>query len=173
MCRLGSGLGLLLLGLVALSVPGTARAQAENAVGLPVGTTVPAVTVEDLDGNSVDLGDVMGTGPVLIEFWATWCPVCEKLEPTIREAHRQFGDRVTFLVMGVAVNQSQRSIRRHLERHPSPFRHLWDQRGRATRAFKAPTTSYVVILDAAGTVAYTGVGADQDLVGALERIVER
>ncbi len=172
MQRLGSVVGSLALVLLALTVPGLARAQAENAVGLPVGTAAPAVTVEDLDGNPVDLAALVGTRTVLIEFWATWCPVCEKLEPRMREAHRRFGDRVTFLVMGVAVNQSQRSIRRHLERHPSPFQHLWDRRGGATRAFKAPTTSYVVIIDADGSVAYTGVGEDQDLAGALERIIE-
>lgn len=163
---------ILSVGLLALFAARPAQAQAENAVGLPVGTPAPAVTVEDLDGAAVDLGSLIGTQPVLIEFWATWCPVCEKLEPMMEEAHRRFGDRTTFLVMGVAVNQSPRSIRRHLERHASPFRYLWDSRGRATRAFKAPTTSYVVILDGAGMVAYTGVGADQDLVAALERIVQ-
>jgi hypothetical protein len=47
---------------------------------------------------------------------------------------------------------------------------LWDGKGRAVRAYRAPTTSYVVILDAAGAVAYTGVGESQDLVEALERI---
>jgi thiol-disulfide isomerase/thioredoxin len=172
MRRLGNAI-VVAVGLLALLVPHGARAQAENAVGLPVGTVAPAVTVEDLDGNAVDLETLVGSRPVLIEFWATWCPVCEELEPAMEEAHRLYGDRVVFLVIGVAVNQSQRSIRRHLERHPSPFQYLWDTRGRATRAFKAPTTSYVVILDGEGTVAYTGVGADQDLVGALNRIVER
>ncbi|MDH3290508.1 MAG: TlpA family protein disulfide reductase [Gemmatimonadota bacterium] len=172
MPRLGNAI-VVSVGLLALLVPNGARAQAENAVGLPVGTAAPAVTVEDLDGNAVELGSLVGSRPVLIEFWATWCPVCEELEPSMEEAHRFYGDRVAFLVIGVAVNQSQRSIRRHLERHPSPFRYLWDTRGRATRAFKAPTTSYIVILDGEGTVAYTGVGADQDLVGALNRLVER
>jgi thiol-disulfide isomerase/thioredoxin len=156
--------------LVGTASPSSAHAQAENQVGLPIGTTPPAVELEDLDGNAVPLGDVAGTRPVLIEFWATWCPVCEKLAPALDAAYGRFGDRVDFVVVAVGVNQSQRSVRRHLEEHPMPYRFLWDGKGRAVRAYRAPTTSYIVILDAAGAVAYTGVGESQDLVEALERI---
>jgi peroxiredoxin len=156
--------------LIATASPPSAHAQAENQVGLPVGTTPPEVELEDLDGNAVQLRDVAGTRPVLIEFWATWCPVCQKLAPEMAAAYGRFGDRVNFIVIAVGVNQSQRSVRRHLDEHPMPYRFLWDGKGRAVRAYRAPTTSYVVILDAAGAVAYTGVGESQNLVEALERI---
>lgn len=146
-------------------------AQAENAVGLPIGTVPDAVQLEDLDGNPIDLPASVGSKPVLIEFWATWCEICRALEPKMAAAHQRFGDRVEFLVVAVGVNQNPRSIRRHLEGHAAPFRFLYDRRGRATRAYKAPTTAYIVVLDADGRVAYTGVGADQDLEGALARIV--
>ncbi len=146
-------------------------AQAENAVGLPLGTRPEAIVIEDLDGQAVNLEDYLGKGPVLVEFWATWCPVCAKLAPELNAAHARFGGDVRFLVVAVAVNQSPRSVRRHLDSHPMPYPVLWDARGRATRAFKAPTTSYVVILGADGTVAYTGVGAEQDLTRALERVL--
>lgn len=77
------------------------------------------------------------------------------------------------MAVAVAVNQTKRSIRRHLERDPVPFPVAWDTRGRATRAFMAPTTSYVVILDAEGRVVYTGVGSDQDLESGLEAALGR
>jgi thiol-disulfide isomerase/thioredoxin len=157
--------------LATVAAASGAVAQAENQVGLPAGTAPPDVELEDLDGNAVQLGDLVGSGPVLIEFWATWCPVCEQLAPEMDAAHERFGDRVRFVVIAVGVNQSQRSVRRHLEEHPMPYLFLWDGKGRAVRAYRAPTTSYIVILDAGGKVAYTGVGERQDLVGALERIV--
>lgn len=156
-----------------LAVAGPLSAQAENVVGLPIGTRPEAAVLEDLDGREVDLADYVGKGPVLIEFWATWCPVCAELAPALAAAHTRFGGAVRFLVIAVAVNQSQRTVKRHLDEHPMPYAVLWDARGRATRAFKAPTTSYVVIVDAEGMVAYTGVGAEQDLTGALERILSR
>jgi len=141
----------------------------DDVVGIPVGQTPPAVSIQDLDGNSIDLGRWVGKRPVIVEFWATWCPVCAELLPRMEAAHQKYGDRVDFLVIAVAVNQSPNTVRRHLTRHPMPFTFLWDVNGNATRAFQAPATSYVAVLDKSGKVVYTGVGAEQDLDAALAR----
>ena len=159
---------LCVVGLVAAP----ARAACGQDIGLPLGTMPAAAQVEDLDGNALDLARWVGKGPVVVEFWATWCPVCEALFPKLEAAHRRYGDRVTFLVVAVGVNQSPRSIRRHLERHPMSFATvLWDGHGEAVRAFDAFTTSYVVVLDASGKVAYTGAGEDQDITAALAALL--
>jgi hypothetical protein len=50
---------------------------------------------------------------------------------------------------------------------------LYDADGAAVRAYRAPTTSYIVVLDRTGTVAYTGAGAEQDIAGVLKRVVGR
>ena len=165
----GVGRGAWGVGLaVSLLMPGRVSAQ-DDGIGIPVGEMPPAVTIQDLDGNAVDLGRWVGKRPVIVEFWATWCPVCAELLPRMEAARMKYGDRVEFLVVAVAVNQSPNTVRRHLARHPMPFTFLWDVNGNATRAFQAPATSYVAVLDAKGKVVYTGIGADQDLDAALAR----
>ena len=154
----------------ALAVPSVLGAQ---DVGLPIGTKAPAVAVEDLDGKPVDLGAYLGKQPVLLEFWATWCPLCQALEPALKAAHTRFGGTVRFVAIGVGVNQTPRSIRRHLEEHPLPFAVLFDASGAAVRAYQAPTTSYIVVLDKSGKVSYTGAGAEQDVATALAQVVGR
>ena len=52
-----------------------------------------------------------------------------------------------------------------------PFLPLYDDKGVSSRAFEVPTTSYIVLVDAAGKVAYTGSGDDQDLVGAVGKVL--
>jgi thiol-disulfide isomerase/thioredoxin len=151
-----------------LALPSYAAGQ-DDVVGIPVGQTPPAVTIEDLDGKPVDLARWVGKKPVIVEFWAAWCPICAELLPRMEAAHKKYGDRVEFLVIAVAVNESQGTVRRHLTRHPMPFTFLWDAGGGAVRAFQAPATSYVAVLDASGKVVYTGVGAEQDIEAALER----
>ncbi len=142
----------------------------EDVVGLPVGARPEPVVIEDLSGDAYDLAELVGSTPMLLEFWATWCENCAALLPEMEAAYAEFGKRVAFAAVAVAVAQSKRSIRRHLTRHPVPYPVVWDTRGRATRAFKAPTTSYIVILDASGTVTYTGVGPSQDVRGALRSL---
>jgi len=139
-------------------------------IGLPIGTRAPAVALEDLDGKPVTLSRYVGKQPVLLEFWATWCPLCQALEPALKAAYARYGRAVQFVAIGVGVNQTPASIRRHLAEHPLPFPVLFDAGGAAVRAYQAPTTSYIVLLDKAGKVTYTGAGAEQDVATALARV---
>jgi thiol-disulfide isomerase/thioredoxin len=160
--------GLLLSAVVALATASPAAAQ---DVGLPMGAVPDRVQLEDLDGNTFDFASVVGRKPVLMVFWATWCPLCEALEPHIRAARQEHGEALEVLIVAVGVNQSPRSIRRHIQKHTPAGRLLFDARGHAARAYRAPTTSYVVALDAQGRVVYTGVGDEQDIGAAAAKAV--
>lgn len=167
-----------LAGLVSLAAPAGLVAQTQIGIALgaepaPLALDVIRVPGEVADAATgrIDLAESFGERPVVLQFWATWCPKCEALEPRMVEAHREFGHRVDFYAVAVAVGQNPRRVAGHLADHPLPFPMLWDERGEATRRFQAPTTSYVVILDADGRVAYTGVDSDQDIRGAVARIV--
>jgi thiol-disulfide isomerase/thioredoxin len=138
-------------------------------IGLPLGTVPAAADVQDMTGATVSLSRFVGQRPVLVEFWASWCEVCEALLPRMQAAHARYGSQVEFIVVGVGVNQTLRTMQRHLERHPMPFRFYFDPRGAAVRAFQAPATGYVAVLDARGRAVYTGAGEDQDLEGAIGR----
>ena len=154
----------LSLGVLA---PTAVAAQERGELGIALGERPELVEIEDLDGNKVSLAQYVGGHPALIEFWARWCELCEALHPQMVDVQARYGDRVAFVAVAVAVAQSQRSVRRHLEGMPMGFPVLWDDGGRAVRAFLAPGTSYIVVLDAEGTVVYTGSGANQDIEAAV------
>jgi thiol-disulfide isomerase/thioredoxin len=138
-------------------------------LGIEVGATAPAVVVQSLDGKSVNLGQYIGKTPMLIEFWATWCPNCRELMPTLLEAQKKYGQKVKFVNLAVAINQSPEKVRRFLAAHPLPHETFYDVDGKAAGAFDAPATSYVVVLDKSGKVVYTGLGGKQDLEAALKK----
>ena len=157
------GLGCLLL------APGSLASQ---DISLPLGTQAPPAMLEDLDGNSVQLLDYVGNGkPALLEFWASWCENCEALQPQLDEIQETWGDQIDVVAIAVAVSQSQRRVKRHVEEHGIQYPYLWDGEGEAVKAYEIPGTSIVVILDAKGKVAYTGSGKDQDLVGVVSRLL--
>ncbi len=157
---------------VALVAPDPASAQAEDTqLGLPPGTLAPDAQVEDLDGNTVSLLDIVGGGPALLEFWASWCEQCEALQPQIDEVQARFGDQVKVVAVAVAVAQSQRRVRRHVEQHDPGYTYVYDAKGEAVRAYQALTTSIVVLVDGEGRVVSTGVGPGQALVEAVEAML--
>jgi thiol-disulfide isomerase/thioredoxin len=159
----------LLLMLLLTSLPRQVPLAAQES-GIAVGSPAPAVTVPDLDGNPVDLGQYIGRKPLFLEFWATWCEWCEELLPSIRAARAAYGSEVEFLGVNVTVNQSRERVRRYVEQHKPPFRTLYDEEGISTRAYQAPATSYVVIVDRGGKVVYTGTGGAQDFDPVLRRV---
>jgi thiol-disulfide isomerase/thioredoxin len=160
---------LLLLAAFSVLVVAQGAAQDEQ-IGLAVGSAAPvAVQVQNLEGQPVNLSSRIGQKPVLIEFWATWCPLCRALLPKMEAARQKYGDKVEFVVVAVGVNETPRSVKRHLAQNPMPFEPLWDWNGAAVRAFEAPSTSYIVGVDAKGKVAYTGLGDGQDIELAVQK----
>ena len=150
--------------------PSAAFAQ-DEALGLPAGAPAPDAQVEDLDGNSVSLLDVVGSGPALVEFWASWCEQCELLQPQIDEIRERFAEQIKVVAVAVAVNQSVRRVRRHVERHAPGYAFVYDANGEAVRAYQALTTSIVVLIDGEGRIVSTGVGPQQPLVEAVEAML--
>jgi len=137
--------------------------------GIPVGSKAPGAVVESLDGKAVDLASYIGKTPVLIEFWATWCPNCKELEPAMVAAQKKYGARVKFVGVAVSVNQSPELVRRYATKHALPLEVFFDRTGTASDAYDVPATSYVVVIDRAGKVVYTGLGGDQNLDAALKK----
>ena len=157
----------LVAGLITFATPHTVRAQ---DAGLPLGTKAPSALVNTLDGKTVNLADV-AKGPAVIEFWATWCENCEHLLPALKRAHAAYGSKVKFVGVSVSVNQSPKRVQLHVAKHGVPGVQLYDTQGNATGAWDVPATSYVVVLDKAGRVVYTGVGGDQDLDAAIRKVL--
>ena len=162
--------GVIVLTATLLLAPSRVHAQED---GLAVGSRAPAVVVHDLDGKPVDIGRLIGKKPVLLEFWATWCERCEELLPRVRAAQAEFGDRVEFFGVNVAVNQSPDRVKRWVEANQPPFTTLYDDQGTSTRAYAAPTTSYVAVVDGTGKVAYTGTGGTQDISAVLRTVAAK
>jgi thiol-disulfide isomerase/thioredoxin len=172
-CRLAIGACAAIAIAPVLSVPGSLfpvpTLQAQET-GLAVGAKAPAATVvETLDGKSFDIGQYVGKTPMLIEFWATWCPLCKQLEPTMVDVAKRYGNKVKFIGVAVSVNQTPERVKLYAEKHGLPMEVYYDRKGTAADGYDAAATSYVVIIDKTGTVVYTGLGGSQNLEAGLKK----
>lgn len=146
--------------------------SAQN-VGIAVGSTAPTAAVETLDGKPVDLGSFIGKTPVVLHFWATWCPLCKEMEPAMKAAQQKYAGRVTFVAVGVARNQTPEKEKAYIGAEHLLGEFVFDAHGTAAAAYKVPSTSYTVVIDKGGKVAYTGVGGTQNIDSAIAKAIAR
>jgi thiol-disulfide isomerase/thioredoxin len=158
-------------GLISLTAAFTAAPRLVRAqdMGIEIGSKAPAAAVETLDGKPANLSQFIGKTPVVMEFWATWCPNCRELEPHLKEVAAKYANQVRFVGVSVSVNQSPERVRAYVAKHGIPGDQVFDTKGNATGAYDVPATSYVVVIDRSGKVVYTGLGGDQDLEKAIKK----
>ena len=142
-------------------------------VGLKVGVEAPTAAVERLDGGAVNIADYYGPQPVVLEFWATWCPLCRKLEPSLQAAREKYAGKVTFVSVGVPANQTPEKQKAYVDKQKLTGVFTFDRSSAAMKAFAVPHTSYIVVIGADRRVAYTGVGAEQDIDAVLAKLSAR
>ena len=66
----------------------------------------------DDSGQAVNFESLAGE-VVLLNFWATWCPPCIAEMPALDALYREYGDRVTFVLVS---NESPEVVRKFMER---------------------------------------------------------
>ena len=159
----------ILKGATALAFTAALAAPLAAQTGLPLGTKAPEVRVQTIDGKPVWLSSQYGKGPVLMEFWATWCPNCKALESQMADAARKYKGKIALVGVAVGVNQSAALVKAYTTKHALPLTVVYDKDGDAADKFDVPATSHIVVLNKDGRVIYTGVGEDQDVEAAIRR----
>jgi thiol-disulfide isomerase/thioredoxin len=159
---------LFVAAIAALHALAPTGAHAQEA-GIKLNAIAPGAAVETLDGKQVDLGAYLRRTPVVLEFWATWCPLCKELEPQLQAAREKYAGRVTFVSVGVKDNQTPDKQKAYAESHHLGGEFVFDRDGKAVAASQAPHTSYLVVIDADGKVVYTGVGVKQNVDDAVAK----
>jgi thiol-disulfide isomerase/thioredoxin len=158
------------IGLAATALVLARPMMAQSDEGITVGSAAPSVVVTDAAGKSVTVTPTIGR-PMLIEFWATWCEFCERLEPTMKTVYGKYGSKVQFAAIAVNVNQSQRRVAKHVKDRALSYPVYYDKSGKAVSAYEVAATSFVVVIDKKGKVAYTGVGDKQNLDAAIRGVL--
>jgi len=154
--------------VLAMSALAQGRASAQEG-GIMLHAVAPGAAVETLDGRMVDLQSYVQGKPAVLEFWATWCPLCKQLEPQMQAAREKYAGRIAFVSVGVKDNQTPEKQKAYAESKQLGGEFVFDRDGKAVAAYKVPHTSYLVVVDAGGKVVYTGVGGDQNVDAAIRK----
>ncbi len=107
------------------------------------GTDLSDLTFDLFDGNTGTLADYEGT-PLVVNFFASWCPPCVREMPEFQEVFERLGGRVAFL--GLSQDQSPQDALALVESTGVTYDVGWDldlEVYRATGSIAMPTTAFV------------------------------
>lgn len=141
---------------------GSSAASSSPASGEPV----PRLEVEAFDGSTLSLQDHAGT-PMVVNFWASWCPPCIAEMPDLEAVHQSAGDRLAFV--GVNTQDTPEDAAAMVDETGVTYDLVRDPDGALGQAFGVfgmPSTFYV---DADGDIVarHTGLLTRDALVDDL------
>jgi peroxiredoxin len=115
-----------------------------------------------IDGTSFDAAALAGK-PVVLWFWASWCPKCRAKAGDVAAVQRDLSGKVH--VVGVAgLGSGDAAMDRFAaDAGITGFPNLADDKGEVWKKFGVTTQEYFVIIDKAGTIIHKGPLSGADL----------
>ena len=115
------------------------------------GDPAPDFELKSMQGKTVKLSGLRGK-PVVLHFWATWCPHCLSEMPMLEKADRELAARGV-RVLAINLGEPRRKIESYLTDQRIRLTVLRDTRGKAAQAFGVVGLPATVIVTAEGTIA--------------------
>ena len=130
-----------------------------SAVSNPLqGKPAPAFSLRLLDGGVFNLSEHLGKRPVVLDFWAVWCPSCRAALPKIAGAANAFKDQ-DVVILTVNLGDSAESIAAFLKSNSLSLPVALDSNNSVGSAFHVRNIPTTVFIDRDGKVANVTVGA--------------
>ncbi len=93
--------------------------QSVSAAGATVGDIVDIPAVQLLDGTQLPPGHFRGV-PVVVEYWASWCPFCARQNPYVQKLYeRAKGSKLAILT--VSIDKQAAPAQEYMQKHGYTF----------------------------------------------------
>ena len=151
--------------LVAAALTTSAAAAADRA---------PDFMLKDLDGANFRLSEALTKGPILIDFWATWCAPCIEELPQLNRIHQTYGPAgLQVIAISIDNSRSRSQVDPFVSSNEFEFRVLLDPDMDVRRRFGGTVTPYTALIAADGSLVFDHSGYVPGDEKALEAAVRQ
>ncbi len=150
-------IGLVIVGVVGLILLGRAGSKGvndqANVGGSASNQGVQNLSLSKLGGGTIALADYVGKKPVVLDFWASWCPNCQRNMPHLNDLYQKYKDRVE--VIGINLQEDPNTIQDFINSRGISFPIALDPSGQASSLFGVRYTNTHILIDKSGQVVRT------------------
>lgn len=170
-------MALLAAGVAVLLFGGDDNSDDPEAAGLELtpeadlpGSVQEVVLGSLEDGPDRQLGEFLGTTPVVVNFFGSWCQPCLEEMPDFETVHQESGDQVTFI--GLAENDTPDKALDTVARTGVTYPTFTDATGAALSYFQGLAMPTTVFIGADGEVleVHSRKLSDDDLRDKLQEL---
>jgi len=113
----------------------------------------PDFTVTDTYGNPVKLSELRGK-PVVLNFWASWCPPCKAEMPDFEAMYQKYGKDVTFMMVDLTDGQNEtvEKAKQHIADNGYTFPVYFDTRLEASNTYGITSIPQSFFINAEGSL---------------------
>jgi peroxiredoxin len=110
----------------------------------------PTLQVAAFDGRTITLDGFRGR-PVVVNFFESWCPICQVEQPDLSQVATRLAGRVGFV--GVSYHDTVAAGRAYQRRYKVPYPLANDPSGRTWARWRVPYQPVTVLVDKQGRIA--------------------
>lgn len=128
------------------------------AFAVNIGETLPSFAAQDMDGKAVDLKDSIGKKPIMLIFWASWCPYCKTEVPKVNE---QVGKYAAKGMEFIGINDSETRARSFMDKTGMNYPVVFDKTGTLSQQYRVQGVPTIIIADKKGPVVFKYFGVPE------------
>ena len=148
-------------------------------VAMTQAQTLPAVTLKDINGKTVQTDKLSNNGkPFIISFFATWCKPCNRELSAISEVYADWQEETGVKLIAVSIDQAQNinKVKPLVDSNGWEYDVLLDPNSDFKRALGIQMIPYVLIVDGKGNIVYKHNGytdgAENDLIEKVRELIK-
>jgi len=128
----------------------------------------PDFTLQKLSGGTITLSEFKGKKPVVVDFWASWCPNCRRDMPNLNRFYEKYKDKIE--VIGINLQENENTVKSFIASRGISFPIALDPFGAASRAFGIQYTNTHFLIDINGNIVRTIPGdiRESDILSLIQ-----